>query len=655
MRWFLGRTLAVLALGLTLVGSLPERARADDAAALSAALRATRAANWAAADVALAKASGLARDIVTWQRLRAGKGAAAEYPAFLQRHSDWPGLALLRKSGEPVFAKEGDRAAVLAYFNKDVPRTGAGALALARAWAAQGDVARASQAAIWGWRWLTLEPEDQAGLLAEFGPALAPHHAARLDAMLWAKARGDAERMLPLVSDAQARLGRARLGLLAQDRGVDSLIAAVPDVLAKDAGLAFARYHWRMMKDRYDDAGALLLEQSTSAEALGRPEAWAEWRAALARREMRQGDPARAYRMASRHFLTPEGNASSDYADLEWLSGYIALQKLGDPATALTHFRRFRAMANGEISLGRAGYWEGRAHAALGDTEAARAAFAYGAEHQTGFYGLLAAERTGLPMDPALIGQDRYPDWQGAAFMSSSVLKAALLLQRAGDMQLSKRFFLHLAEGLDAQGLGQLADLALSLKEPHIALLIAKQAAGRGVMLYRAYYPLEDAPDGRLPVARELALAIMRRESEFDTAAQSHAGAQGLMQVMPGTAKLVARKLGLPYKPAHLISDPDYNMTIGAHYLAGLMDEFGPSTLLVTSGYNAGPGRPRSWMQTLGDPRVPGVDPVDWIEHVPFTETRNYIMRVTESMMIYRARMAGRPVPLNMVDLLKGR
>jgi soluble lytic murein transglycosylase len=174
-------------------------------------------------------------------------------------------------------------------------------------------------------------------------------------------------------------------------------------------------------------------------------------------------------------------------------------------------------------------------------------------------------------------------------------------------------------------------------------------------MLYRAYYPLEDAPDGRLPVARELALAIMRRESEFDTAAQSHAGAQGLMQVMPGTAKLVARKLGLPYKPAHLISDPDYNMTIGAHYLAGLMDEFGPSTLLVTSGYNAGPGRPRSWMQTLGDPRVPGVDPVDWIEHVPFTETRNYIMRVTESMMIYRARMAGRPVPLNMVDLLKGR
>ena len=166
MRWFLGRTLAVLALGLTLVGSLPERARADDAAALSAALRATRAANWAAADVALAKASGLARDIVTWQRLRAGKGAAAEYPAFLQRHSDWPGLALLRKSGEPVFAKEGDRAAVLAYFNKDVPRTGAGALALARAWAAHGDVARASQAAIWGLRWLTLEPEDQAGLLA---------------------------------------------------------------------------------------------------------------------------------------------------------------------------------------------------------------------------------------------------------------------------------------------------------------------------------------------------------------------------------------------------------------------------------------------------------------------------------------------------------
>ena len=258
-------------------------------------------------------------------------------------------------------------------------------------------------------------------------------------------------------------------------------------------------------------------------------------------------------------------------------------------------------------------------------------------------------------MDARLASAEALPDWHGAGFLKSSVLEAALLLQKSGDRQISKRFFLHLAEGLDAKGLGQLAALALSLNEPHIAVLIAKQAAERGVILPVAYFPVSDLVPDVLPVPRALALGIARRESEFDVAVVSPAGARGLMQVMPGTAKMMATRTGLPYDGARLTTDAAYNAALGSAYLAQLIEEFGPALTLVTAGYNAGPGRPRRWIAELGDPRRAEVDAIDWIENLPFTETRNYVMRVAESVVIYRARLAAVPGPVGLTDLLKGR
>jgi soluble lytic murein transglycosylase len=228
-------------------------------------------------------------------------------------------------------------------------------------------------------------------------------------------------------------------------------------------------------------------------------------------------------------------------------------------------------------------------------------------------------------------------------------------LLRAGDRNQGKRFLLHLAEGLDAQGLDQLGDMALAMNEPHVAVLIGKQAAERGVILPRAYFPVVDmVPDG-LPVSRALALAITRRESEFDPVVVSPAGARGLMQVMPGTAEMMAKKIGTGYAAGRLTSDPAYNVTLGAAYLAELVQEFGPSIALVGSGYNAGPGRPRRWMQEFGDPRSPDVDVVDWVEMIPFTETRTYIMRVVESLVIYRAKLRGSVGPVRVTSELTGR
>jgi soluble lytic murein transglycosylase len=224
----------------------------------------------------------------------------------------------------------------------------------------------------------------------------------------------------------------------------------------------------------------------------------------------------------------------------------------------------------------------------------------------------------------------------------------------AGDKGGAKRFLLHLAESLDGTELDQLADMTLALDEPHLALAIAKAAAERGVILPRAYFPLTDmVPDG-LPVSRALALSITRRESEFNPVVGSSAGAQGLMQLMPATAKRMAEVTGQDFSVGRLTSDPAFNVTMGSAYLRVLVDEFGPSVALVASGYNAGPGRPRRWVGEFGDPRDPSVDVVDWVETIPFTETRTYVMRVVESLVIYRAKLKGAVGPVRVTAELRG-
>jgi soluble lytic murein transglycosylase len=365
---------------------------------------------------------------------------------------------------------------------------------------------------------------------------------------------------------------------------------------------------------------------------------------------MRAGEARTAYRLASRHGLT----GGSTYADLEWLAGYVALTYLDDPETALRHFENLRLAVETPISLGRAGYWEGRAYEAMGNAEMAQAAYAFGGEFQTSFYGLLAAEKAGMPMDPELTGRTEYGDWRTSSFANSSVLAAALLLQRAGEMTLAERFLTHLAEGLNAQEVGQLANLAFELEEPHIALMIAKRAAEGGIVVPSAYYPVVDLGASNPIVPPELALSIARRESEFDPTVVSGVGARGLMQLMPGTAEEMAGDLGLSYSANRLTTDPAYNATLGVAYLAELVNNFGSNFVLVSAAYNAGPSRPIRWMEERGDPRSGQIDVIDWIEHIPFTETRTYVMRVMESLPVYRARLSGQTEPIRLSEELTG-
>jgi len=648
---------APLLLSLTILFGAPLDAQghapdSGPARAVAAAMEAMRKGDWIGARVEASKAGAVARDLVEWQRLREGFGDFDEVLSFTERRADWPGLPYLKEQSEKSLPLTGRAPDVIAFFADTEPQTGQGAVALVRAFAEIGAEGDAQAHAVIAWLNMILTEEAETELLAMYPQVLAPQNRARLDMLLWRGAEAAARRMVVRIGDPGLRaLAEARLALRAEAPNVDALIAAVPEALKDDAGLAYERFRWRMSKGRREDAVEMIIQRSGSDATLGQPERWARARRNLARAAMLEGEPAKAYAIAAPHHLV-EG---SGYAELEWLAGYLALRHLNAPEKALEHFQRFRVAVATPISLGRAGYWEGRALEALGRVDAARQAYSFGAEYQTSFYGLLAAEKAGLPLDPALMGRESFPSFDRTSFRGSSVLQAALLLQAAGQRGLATRFMVHLAGSLDRDETGTLADLALALDEPYAALLIAKDAAQRGWTIERAYYPVIDLGVRDLPVPRELALSIARRESQFNPQVRSPAGAAGLMQLMPGTARDMARALNLPFSEGRLFSDPGFNATLGSAYLAKLIDQFGDNPVLVSAGYNAGPRRPLRWMEQNGDPRASGVDVVDWIEAIPFDETRNYVMRVAESIPIYRARLTGRAGSLNFSDELKGR
>ncbi|MEM1429452.1 MAG: lytic transglycosylase domain-containing protein [Pseudomonadota bacterium] len=644
------RVALLLALSLALP-ALPSHSEVsiNAADAMRVALQQVREDDWRSADVAAIPAGPVARTLVEWYRLREGEGTFDDYQSFLERYPDWPDIDRLRTAAETAIPPNMEPELVLGFFAGETPTTGPGVLRLIEAHEAMNHSGDAEALAVLAWRSMLLGSDAEAALLGQYRELLAPHHEARIDEMLWRGAENAVRRMYPRVSEGWQKLAEARLTLADQAPGVDARIEAVPDALQSQAGLAYERFNWRARRGLRDSAIELLNATSTTPEALGRPGRWANWRRIYARMMMREGNPELAYSLASRHFLV-EG---ASFADLEWLSGYLALRYFDDPELALFHFDRFETAVVTPISLGRASYWRGRAYQALDDTVNASTAFREGARWQSSFYGLLSAEAAGIPIDPLLTGEESFPTINGSVLADSSVFQAAELLIAGGEPWRAEQFLRHLASVLEREEVGTLATALLELDEIHIALRVAKAAARNQVVVPAAYFPLTGAIDGDLPVERALALAIARRESEFDPVVVSPAGARGMMQLMPGTAQDVSRDLGIPYDRDGLTSDPAYNIRLGSTYLAELIDRFGPAPILVAVGYNAGPGRAVSWVADNGDPRSAGTDLVDWIEHIPFRETRNYVMRVTESVINYRARLSGETGPVRMLDYLR--
>lgn len=575
---------------------------------------------------------------LTWFRLvhQPTGGAYADYTAFLDANPSWPGQPALRHRAEGLMPADLSDAAVRAYFARRPPVSGYGAERYADALMAAGQEIRAR--ALLRETWLTrdLPRADEAQFLARYGELFSPAlHRARLERLLWTADYSAAARQAARVDPAHRALAEARIRLARMTSGVDRAIAAVPEALSDHPGLTFERARWRMRKDRHADVVALL---DPPLGAVPHAARWWPIRRWAARQALDQGDVSVAYRIAADHGLS----AGLGFAEGEWLAGWIALRWLREPDRALPHFTRLHDGVTTPISRARGAYWAGRAAAADGRADDARLWFQTAARNLTTYYGQLAAERLSATFFLALPRAPQPSRADARAFAGDALVQAVERLAQAGQVQRIDRLFEPLIARATNRDRAQLtADLAARLGRLDLAVRTARAVRRAGIILPDHLYPVHDLPAEAGLASRPdaLVLAIVRQESGFDPGAVSSAGARGMMQLMPATARQMARRLDLD-PDRHSLNDPAFNLLLGRTYMDRLVRRYDGALVLAIAAYNAGPGRVRRWLKRYGDPRTPYVDPVDWVETLPFAETRNYIQRVFEGLTVYRHRLA---------------
>jgi soluble lytic murein transglycosylase len=524
--------------------------------------------------------------------------------------------------------------------------TGAGALKLGKALIQLGRQPEAAELARRAWVELPFSPLDERAFAATFAPHLHPaEHVQRLDRLLWQGDDAGARRMFQRVDAGTRALAEARLALQNMRGNVDALVKNVPSVLQADPGLIYDRARWRRRKEQYAGAAQLL-----DSGALNTPFAerlWAE-RDDAARRALDRGEAQLAYRLAKNHGV-PSGAA---FADGEFLAGFIALRFLHQPKTALGHFELLYAGVSSPISAARGAYWAGRAAEAMKDQAKTQQWYGFAARHGSTYYGQLAAQRLGWSEAPDLTDAPAILPERKARFEGREMVRIVRALEQAGARDWTRPFFLRLV-GDGASGEDHLlaAELAMELGRNDLALTAAKSGRGR-IEMAQYLFPTRPLP-AALGAEEALLLSVMRQESAFDPAAVSSAGARGLMQLMPATAKSVAKRNGISYQPDLLTQDPDYNVRLGSAYLSSLLSDYGGSYVLALAAYNAGPSRVRQWIADHGDPRNPKVDAVDWVERISFSETRNYVQRIMETLAIYRHRLGAGRLALTLDQDLK--
>lgn len=569
-----------------------------------------------------------------------------EIADFVRENPDWPQPQVLARRAEEAMSPTEPAEAMMAWFVEHPPQTPNGKMAWARVLFGAGRPDKAAQVLRDAWI------QDNFGLVQErqFLDLHRAHlrredHQARLDRLLWDRQVAAARRMMPRVDAAYQQLAEARLALI-DAKGVEHALARVPAELRGDPGLLFERVRWRRKKDFHDEAVALL---SSPAADKGRPELWWVERSILAREALERGRKAEAYAIANKHGKV-EG---SQFADAQWLSGWIALRFLNNPSGALAHFKRMYDQVTSPISRARGAYWAGRAEEAQSHAKEAETWYRVASEAITSYYGQLAAGRLNvdhnwpLPDDPLPTSQDIED------FGRHELARAAGMLAEIEARDHIRSFVYRLGELATTPGQHALAaKLAATSGRPDVAVSLARKSAQSGVILVASSYPVLNFSLAE-PPEKALVLSIIRQESNFHQHAVSVAGARGLMQLLPTTAKQVSLKAGGNFTPQRLTSDPDYNVALGSVFLRQLVENFDGSYVLAIASYNAGPARVRSWIRNFGDPRESVVDAVDWVEMIPFGETRNYVQRVLEGLQIYRRRLGATEFKLSLEGDLK--
>lgn len=610
--------------------------------------------DWPAA-LALAQTGNnpIARALVQWRYVQ-DKNAKAPFDqidAVLKNAPDWPRRTIIFTRAEEALDPATPPPVVIAWFANRNPISATGMIRLGDALVATGKTEWGKKLIRDGWAAGVFEPQQELAIIQKDGPFLPPDaDRRRLDNLIWSDQLTAARREMARVDDATQRLANARIAVKTDPRRAANVLAELSADLGGDGRLLFDRAR-AARKNGDFDAAAELLTQPAVRELFKTHQAplWAECHI-VAREMLKENKPALAYKLVADTGVT----TGSEFSDSEFLAGWIALRFLKDASSAMPHFARLDAGVTRPISRARARYWMGRTYEALGDEAGAYKAYELASKVPETFYGQLALTRIDatpvLHLTTAKI--EAMPS--AAAFNSDDLVKAMRVLADLGSQDLLRTFALRYIEL--HPGAGHAKQLAAALTEMgfrDVALRVAKVVGYEGPTFPQYAYPVISVPDYQgPPPAPESALvhAIIRQETEFDPQSVSHANARGIMQLTPAAARVNAKRAGIAYRPNALTTDVTYNMQLGMTEFSSYLANWGSSVIVSAAAYNAGEGNARRWIQAFGDPRSPATDPVDWIESITYGETRNYVQRIVENLEVYRARLAGRDVPLRILS-----
>jgi soluble lytic murein transglycosylase len=594
-----------------------------------------------ATDVKKSIGDPLAQKLVEWLILRQSGSdlSFARYADFIADNPNWPNIRLFRRRAEGRLWQERSNPATVRRFIADAPASAKGQLALARALLAEGDRNGAERLVRAAWRAEELSERNEAEALDAFRDLLTREdHRARMDKRIGAKDLTGAMRAARRLGGDDVAIVKACVAAAADAKKALALLDAVSTAARQDLGYVLCRFNWLMRHDRVAEATRLILSASPETMPLQDTDEWWRARRVLARKLLDLGEFEKAYRVV-RAAAAP---ANENYrAESHFVPGWIALRYLDDPATARTHFAHVDEGSANPIVLARANYWRGRAAEAAGETEEMRVHYEAAARYSTAYYGQLARAKLGLHR--LELRPSPRPDPCQRPALVDELVRAADMLYALGERDVVLNFIADLAaQGNDVAALVALGELTVRRADPRAMLQLGKTALARGFALDLYAFPdigiPRHSPIGPA-IDHSVIYSVARTESAFDQRDVSPAKAVGLMQVTPAAGRDTAKRFGVEYDWNRLVSDPVYNTQMGAAELAALLREYRGSHIMAFAGYNAGRGRVQQWVKQRGDPRDPKVDAVDWVERIPFAETRNYVQRVMENLQVYGVRL----------------
>ncbi len=589
-------------------------------------------------------------NFIQWRHLltKGNKASYYDYKTFIDKNEDYPRLGRVKYLAEHKLSTDTiSPKKIIDWFGVDEPLSGFGKMILGESIILNGNTQKGISYIKEGWITAELSKSELRFYRKKFKKYLnADDYIKRADYLAWNNKYWDLKRLLRYLPKDYELLYTARQLLMSKSYGVDNAISKVPAKFKNDAGLNYDRLKWRRKRGRVDSSVEILVKIKNTKDYLVRPDKWWFEREIISRSLIYKKKYALAYKIASNHALTD----GPEYAAAEWMSGWIALSFLDDPLLAKDHFENFYNNVGYPISISRGAYWLAKTYQKLGKNELANEWFGKASNFLTTYYGQLAFMELN-PNQPFELSRDievskEYRDY----FFKKELVKTVYLLDELNEDKYTKHILRHLANDDINNGSEVLAaELATSIDRFDFAIQIAKIASYEKRFHNKYNYPIISTPNyinGRKIPDTAFILSIIRQESEFDLSANSHAGAKGLMQLMPYTAKVVAKQAKLPYSKSRLTRDAEYNINLGSHYIAGLILEYDGAYPFAIAAYNAGPKRVRYWKKINKNPQKNQIDYVNWIELIKFKETRNYVQRVLENYNVYRYILAQKPVTM---------